>query len=210
MSEQNQDGNQAGSSDAESRILELTAKVGELTALLNQRHVLDEQDREMRAAAEQSQQQNMGYDPNDPEVKEWAPWMAKKIAPFLAERDRAIVFLADKLDELETMRKFPEFEDEEFAKNVTKTIQRVQKEKGVRLTRLDAIRFLKGEEMISGKGRAPEGQEQVQVPQRTVRVNSPVESGPGMATTRAATPSNVQKDPNDMTIEEFEALNLRI
>lgn len=207
---ENQGGNSAGSPDAEARIQELTAKIGELKTLLDQKSAMEQQEMANRQAQEEASQQNLGYDPNSEEIKQWAPWLAPKIAPFLAERDRVIVSLADKLDELETINKFPEFADEEFASKVSKTIRDTKKNRGIVLSRMDAIRLLKGEEVISKRGKNEEGsgQQQQQAPQQvnvshSRRVNSPVESGVGVGTTRAA--QTTTKDPENLSIEEFEA-----
>lgn len=207
MSEENNQGvNNGGSPDSEARINELVAKIQGLQTQLDRKEQLEAQERENAEAARANQQQNLGYDPNSDEVKQWAPWLAPKLAPFLAERDRVIVTLADKIDELETMRRFPEYGDEEYQAKVRKLINDTHKSRGVRLSRVDAITFLKGQEYME-KGRQSDSGEQVPQQQQIYsprRVNSPVESGGGLGTTRAAQNTN-QKNPNDMSIEEFEA-----
>jgi hypothetical protein len=203
----NQAGNQAGAADAEARISELTGEIRNLKALLDQRQAVENQQREQYEAQLAAQQANQGVDYNSEEVQTWAPWLAPKIAPFLAERDRVIVALADKLDELDTVRKFPEYNDEEFQSRVTKHIRDTKRNRGVVLSRVDAITQIFGQEEVAKRSRgegggAERGNQQSAIPRG--RMNSPVESSPGIGTTRAAS-QGPQKDPQDMSIEEFEA-----
>lgn len=203
--EGNQAGNQAGSADAEARISELLGQIRDLKTHLDRRDQIERQAQENAEQIQQQNQQNLGYDPNSDEVKQWAPWLAPKIAPFLAERDRVIIALADKIDELETMRKFPEYGEEEYQSKVTKFIRETKKNRNITLSRVDAITFLKGQENMAKGGQQEEGNSGYQsAPISRARVSSPVESGTGLGTTRAAQNSN-QKDPNELSIEEFES-----
>ena len=206
---ENQAEKSAEAANAEARINELSGEIRNLKALLDQRQAVENQQREQYEQQVAAQQMNAGIDYNSEEVQTWAPWIAPKIAPFLAERDRVIVALADKLDELDTVRKFPEYNDEEFQQKVTRHIRETKRQRGVALSRVDAITQIFGQEEVAkrfrGEGGSGRETQQQAAPVSRGRMNSPVESGPGVGMTRAASQGQPQKDPQDMSIEEFEA-----
>lgn len=215
--DENQPGNTANSGGAEERIAQLTGEISQLRALLDQRNQLESQERERREQEQQQQQQQMGYDPNSDDVKQWGPWMEPKIKPFLAPRDQIMMKMADKIDELETRLSYPEYNGEEFQARVTKFIRDTHRNRGVILSRIEAITQLKGDDLLKGRLKpeeiesftrreAGEGQQQ-QMQQTTPvtarRVSSPVETRGGIGGSRAATPTQTQ-NPEDLSWEDME------
>lgn len=175
----------------EERLEQVLGENKQLKALVDMKERLDDVDQQI-ANTQREATQGQQADPN----QDWNAWMAPKIAPFLAERDKVIMMLADELDYLKTEKKFPELADEEFQNDVNKFIRDVKKNRGIVLSRTDAIIQIKGRQVVDGK--LPAGGA---APKKVT--GSPVESGGGIGTTRAAQENT--KKPEDMSIEELEA-----